>query len=202
MSQQNLDLRKSIQIVRRRKRLFGGVVALGLLVGAAYAVLTPPLISSTALVVVSSVPAPLTNQANTSGDAAADDQPRDSNSDREQRPRARGRTAESQPAHELAAGAGRQDLRRGPGWQRRPVDYRDRKDRRPGGEHRQRGREQLCHLRDHLDQPRRARGGQDGRAGDNCDRGQAARAHRHIRHLGRTRRSARRFRHLLGAQPK
>ena len=50
-----------------------------------------------------------------------------------------------------------------------------------------------------LDQPRRARGGQDGRAGDNRDRGQAARAHRHIRHLGRTRRSTHRFRHLLGA---
>ena len=40
MSQQNLDLRKSIQIVRRRKKLFGGVAALGLLIGAAYAVLT------------------------------------------------------------------------------------------------------------------------------------------------------------------
>ena len=71
MSQQNLDLRESIQIVRRRKRLFGGVAALGLLLGAAYAVHTPPVISSTALVVVSSVSAPLTNQANTSGNAAA-----------------------------------------------------------------------------------------------------------------------------------
>ena len=66
MSQQNLDLRKSIQIVRRRKRLFGGVAALGLLLGAAYAVLTPPMLSSTALVVISSMPAPLTNQANSS----------------------------------------------------------------------------------------------------------------------------------------
>jgi capsular polysaccharide biosynthesis protein len=53
MSQQNLDLRRSIQIVRRHKRLFGGVAALGLLIGAAYGVLNPPLFSSTALVVVS-----------------------------------------------------------------------------------------------------------------------------------------------------
>ena len=66
MSQQNLDMRKSIQIVRRRKWLFGSVAALGFLAGAAYAVLTPPMISSTALVVISNVPVPLTNQANSS----------------------------------------------------------------------------------------------------------------------------------------
>jgi len=66
MSQQDLDVRKSIQIVRRHKRLFGGVAALGLLAGAAYAVLTPPLISSAAQVVISGVAAPLTNQANAS----------------------------------------------------------------------------------------------------------------------------------------
>lgn len=63
MSQQNLDLRKSIQIVRRRKKLFGGVLALGFLIGAAYGVLTPPMLSSTALVVVSGNPAALTNEA-------------------------------------------------------------------------------------------------------------------------------------------
>ena len=40
MSQQNLDLRSSMQIVRRRKKLFGGVAVLGLLLGAAYAFLT------------------------------------------------------------------------------------------------------------------------------------------------------------------
>jgi capsular polysaccharide biosynthesis protein len=54
MSQQNLDLRTSIKIVRRRKKLFGGVAALGLLIGTAYAFLTPLTLSSTALVVVSS----------------------------------------------------------------------------------------------------------------------------------------------------
>jgi capsular polysaccharide biosynthesis protein len=64
MSQQNLNLRKSIQIVRRRKRLFGGVVVIGFLIGAAYAVLNPPTISSTALVVITGNPASLTNQAN------------------------------------------------------------------------------------------------------------------------------------------
>ena len=70
MSQQNLDLRKSIQIVRRRKWLFGGVVALGLFLGAAYAVHTPPATSSTALVVISGLPAPLINPANTVNGAA------------------------------------------------------------------------------------------------------------------------------------
>ena len=52
MSQQALDLRRSIQIVRRRKKLFGAVVTLGLLAGAAYAVLKPPMLTSTALVVL------------------------------------------------------------------------------------------------------------------------------------------------------
>ncbi len=59
MSQQNVDLRRSIQIVRQQKRLLGGVAALGLLIGAAYAALFPPQISSTALVVVSGNPASL-----------------------------------------------------------------------------------------------------------------------------------------------
>jgi len=71
MSQQNLDLRKSVQIVRRRKRLFGGVTALGLLIGVAYALLTAPMISSTALVVISGMPAPVVNPVNTVGDAGA-----------------------------------------------------------------------------------------------------------------------------------
>jgi capsular polysaccharide biosynthesis protein len=71
MSQQNLDLRRSIQIVRRRKWVFGCVVALGFLIGAAYAVLTPPTLSSTALVVISGNPASLTNQANASSNGNA-----------------------------------------------------------------------------------------------------------------------------------
>ncbi len=50
MSQQTLDLRRSIQMVRRRKKLFGSVVLLGLLIGGAYAVLKPPMVSSSALV--------------------------------------------------------------------------------------------------------------------------------------------------------
>ena len=71
MSQQDLDMRSSMQMVRRRKKLFGGVAALGLLIGAAYAFLTAPAVSSTALVVVSGFPPPLTNSANTVGDAGA-----------------------------------------------------------------------------------------------------------------------------------
>ena len=51
MSQQNPDLRRSMQIAGRRKRLIFGVAALGLLLGVGYAYLNPPLLSSTALVV-------------------------------------------------------------------------------------------------------------------------------------------------------
>jgi capsular polysaccharide biosynthesis protein len=53
MTQQTLDLRRSIQLVRRRKKLFGAIVALGLFIGVAYAVLKPPVVTSTALVVIS-----------------------------------------------------------------------------------------------------------------------------------------------------
>ena len=50
MSQQALDLRRSMQIVRRHKVLVGVVVALGILGGGAYAVLKPPMLTSTALI--------------------------------------------------------------------------------------------------------------------------------------------------------
>ena len=50
MSQKALDLRRSMQIVRRHKVLVGFVVTLGILGGAAYAVLDPPMFTSTALV--------------------------------------------------------------------------------------------------------------------------------------------------------
>jgi capsular polysaccharide biosynthesis protein len=51
MSHQNPDLRRSMHIAGRRKRLIFGVAALGLVLGAGYAYLNPPLLSSTALVV-------------------------------------------------------------------------------------------------------------------------------------------------------
>ena len=50
MSQKALDLRRSMQIVRRHKVLVGAVVVLGIVGGAAYAVLRPPLYTATALV--------------------------------------------------------------------------------------------------------------------------------------------------------
>ena len=50
MSHQALDLRRSMQILRRHKVLVGIVVVLGILGGAAYAVLKPPMHTSTALV--------------------------------------------------------------------------------------------------------------------------------------------------------
>ena len=56
MSQQALDLRSSIQAVRRHRNFSGAILVLGLLVGAAYAVLKPPPLSSTALVVLPQPP--------------------------------------------------------------------------------------------------------------------------------------------------
>jgi capsular polysaccharide biosynthesis protein len=66
MSQQALDLRKSIKIVRRHRLLAGVTVALGLLAGGAYAVLHPPTVTSTALVLL-----PQWGQAAQNGAAAA-----------------------------------------------------------------------------------------------------------------------------------
>ncbi len=56
MNQQALDLRRSIQIVWRHRILVGVVVALGILAGGAYAKLHPPMLTSTALVVLPQSP--------------------------------------------------------------------------------------------------------------------------------------------------
>ena len=53
MSQQTLDLRRTVQIVRRRKILVGIVMALGILAGGAYAKLSPLMFTSTAEVLLS-----------------------------------------------------------------------------------------------------------------------------------------------------
>jgi capsular polysaccharide biosynthesis protein len=66
MSQQALDLRRSMHILRRHKKIFGAITLLGLLIGVAYALLTPPMISSSALVVVPETAAQAT-QAEQSG---------------------------------------------------------------------------------------------------------------------------------------
>ena len=52
MSQQGLDLRRSFNLVRRHKVLVGIIVALGILIGDGYALLNPPMLTSTALVVL------------------------------------------------------------------------------------------------------------------------------------------------------
>lgn len=57
MSQQAIDLRTSMRIVRRHRRLFGAIVALGFLIGAGYTVLKPPMLTGTALVVLPQAPA-------------------------------------------------------------------------------------------------------------------------------------------------
>ena len=50
MTQKTLDMRRSVQIVRRHKVLVAMTVALGVLGGGAYAVLNPPMVTSTALI--------------------------------------------------------------------------------------------------------------------------------------------------------
>ena len=72
MSQQALDLRKSIQIVRRHKLLAGIMVALGLLVSGAYAVLHPPTVTSTALVLLPQSGQAALNGANASANGGPD----------------------------------------------------------------------------------------------------------------------------------
>jgi capsular polysaccharide biosynthesis protein len=52
MNEQAMDLRRSVQVVRRHKILVGVVTLLGLLAGVAYTVLRPPTLTSTALVVL------------------------------------------------------------------------------------------------------------------------------------------------------
>ena len=70
MSHETLDLRRSVQIVRRHKILMGIMVALGLLAGGAYAVLKPPMVTSTALVLL-----PQSEAAQTGAQAAANGGP-------------------------------------------------------------------------------------------------------------------------------
>ena len=50
MTHKALDLRRSVQIARHHKVLLGIVVALGFAVGGAYALLNPPMLTSTALI--------------------------------------------------------------------------------------------------------------------------------------------------------
>jgi hypothetical protein len=52
MTQQQPTLRRSLRIVRRHKRIVGGFAVLGLLAGVGYAVLNPPLQTSSALVIL------------------------------------------------------------------------------------------------------------------------------------------------------
>jgi capsular polysaccharide biosynthesis protein len=55
MSQQALDFRSSVKAVRRHSKIFFPIVVLGLLIGVGYAVLRPPLLTSTTLVVLPNV---------------------------------------------------------------------------------------------------------------------------------------------------
>lgn len=63
MSTQDLDMRSSIKAVRRHGKLFAALVVLGILIGAAYAVLRPPTLTSTALVVLQQTNSAQNNQS-------------------------------------------------------------------------------------------------------------------------------------------
>jgi capsular polysaccharide biosynthesis protein len=70
MTQKALDLRRSAQIARHHKILVGMVVALGAVVGGGYAVLNPPMLTSTALIALqppASQSTQNTQQSTTSG---------------------------------------------------------------------------------------------------------------------------------------
>ena len=54
MSEQALDLKRSLQLVRRHWRAVSAIAALGLVAGAVYAALQPPVLTSTALVRIAS----------------------------------------------------------------------------------------------------------------------------------------------------
>ena len=63
MSQQSLNARQVVQIVRRRKILVGAVTLVGLVAGIAISVLSPPLVSSQALVVLPQGAPPVATEA-------------------------------------------------------------------------------------------------------------------------------------------
>src|SRR5215472_8480480 len=56
MSEQALDLKRSVRIVRRHWLVVTAIAAAGLVAGGAYAVLRPPVLTSTALVNVAAPP--------------------------------------------------------------------------------------------------------------------------------------------------
>jgi uncharacterized protein involved in exopolysaccharide biosynthesis len=70
MSQQALDLRRSIKIVRRRKFLVSIVAMLGLLGGVASLLLSPPMLTGTALVALPVAAAASAQGASLTGDGA------------------------------------------------------------------------------------------------------------------------------------
>lgn len=66
MSQQVVDLRRSVQVARRHWLLVSVITVVGILLGCAYSVLNPPLLTSTALVVF-----PQSNQSTNAAASAA-----------------------------------------------------------------------------------------------------------------------------------
>ena len=70
MSQQAIDLRRSIRIVRRHRLLVGIMAVLGLLGAGAYAASNPPLVTGTALVLLPQTGQAALNGGNATGNNA------------------------------------------------------------------------------------------------------------------------------------
>ena len=141
MSQQALDLRGSIQILRRHKKIFGAITLLGLLIGVAYALITPPMVSGSGARGRPGNGGP----GNAGRDVGFEHRHRDGGGCRDQHRGTSGRAAEHQPGA-VADHAEGQDLGIESGRQH-PVVQRRGEDRGAGGEHRERGRQCLCGLR-------------------------------------------------------
>ena len=155
-----------------------------------------PAVSSTALVVVSGFPPPLTNQANTVGDAGAETSLATQIVIASSDPVLAGALPKLSPPANSTAGVGQQDLRRRRGRERvlsitatgKTADQAENTANAVANSY-------IAYVTGASNNAcaRRPRWS----AGDNRDRIQGARAHRHIRHPGRIRRGPRRFRHLL-----
>ena len=128
MSEQALDLRRSLQIVRRHKIIVGVCAALGLLAGAGYTLLNPPMLASNALVALP----PSTHDMATQVVIASSDHVLTV-------------ALRQHPPGDVAASPAQPGSGQEPDPQH-PLDQRPGQDRGPGGEHCERCRRELRRL--------------------------------------------------------
>ena len=150
MSEQPLNLRRSLQILRRHLTIVGLFAVLGLLAGAGYTVLNPPMYTSSALVVL-----PDSIHSTTTQVVIADSDP-----------------VLSQRGSEPRAGRVAADPEQPRSGQRadplRPVNQSRGQDRGSGSGHCQRCGGQLCSLRQHREHPGRTDPGASPAACGSC----------------------------------